>query len=298
MKYLENYDIYKQTLIEGLGRSKSHFLDLFATWNHEVFPRSLPVDQVSDVIPDSQPASCSGRNMGGKQGVDMNNVANILRQLSFEENEKEDEDPEEDYHDSSESNHDGNSGYYHDGFEHNNFDSDHSNCNDNDNFHHDAPASESEPPQAYAQSLRVIPITVDSVPSSSFITDSEPTAMAISSPTPETQLTAEVVQCDQSSKAPPTGKKPSRRAPVQTQKGQSRSSSRLTKALQVADPLSLPSPIQQPIIDTTDDVPPPKPKRATCGRAATKGKMCASWNSLIRSVNVVALLELATLIAA
>ena len=216
-----------------------------------MFPRSLPADQVGDIIPDSQPASCSGGNMGGNQEVEVNKAANILEQLSFEEifdKNSEDEDLEEGY--SSNHHEDGNSGYnYPDGFEHNNFDSDNGNhChndNNNDNLHHDPPAptaSDSEPLQA--QSLQVIPV-------------------------PGTQLTAEVQS--ESSKAPLTGKKAPR---IQTQKGQSRSSSRLTKALQVADPPSqaLPSPIQQPIIDTTDHVPPPKPKCATRGRAVTKGK--------------------------
>lgn len=47
------------------------------------------------------------------------------------------------------------------------------------------------------------------------------------------------------------------------------------KARQVDDPLSLPSltPIQTQVIDTIEDIPAPKPKRATRGRGATtKGK--------------------------
>ena len=265
-KYFENYDIYKQTLIEGLarGNSKSHFLDLFATWNREVFPRS----QVSDVIPDSQPASCSAGNMGDnlKQvgDSDMNNVADILKQLSFEENEKEGDLEEEDNRSDG-----GNSDHRHVNDDHNsnkNSESDYLDCNSNDVYGYG-----NEPPQF--KSL----ISMDSVPSSSSAV-TEPTTvttMAISSQTPETLLTDEVAHHDKSSKAPPTGKKPSRAAPVQ--KGQSRSSSRLTKA--PADPLSLPSPVQP--IDTTNDVPPPMPltKRGTRVRAAaTKGKSKArTW---------------------
>lgn len=53
-----------------------------------MFPRSQP-----EVIPDSQSASSiSGGNMGSKQGIDTNNVANILRQLSFEEINEDSED--------------------------------------------------------------------------------------------------------------------------------------------------------------------------------------------------------------
>ena len=79
MKYLENYSIYKQTLIEGLS-TKSHFADLFVTWNREVFPHS----QIAEVIPDSQPASFIG------EGEDIR-VANILQQLSLEEIESDED---------------------------------------------------------------------------------------------------------------------------------------------------------------------------------------------------------------
>jgi hypothetical protein len=250
---------------------KSHFSGLISTWNLEVFPRSL--EKVSEVIPDSQAASCSGGSMGGKQVVDMSNVANILKQLSFEENLKEKEDEEEDHDNRSDGHRDpeGHESEY--GF----------NSDNEDN--EDVYRYESQP--------RVLPVTVDpeplipmdSAPSSSFIAEPTVTTTAtISSQTLETQLTGDEVQLhDQSSKAPPTVKKPSR-APVQ--KGpvnaggpiQSRSSSHLVKApsLQVddSDPLSLPSlaPIQPRATDTTDDVT-PKPKRATRGRAAaTKSK--------------------------
>ena len=91
MKYLENYKISKQTLIEGLAMGKSHFLDLFVTWNCEVFPCS----QVSEDISDSQLASSSGGgNMGRNQGPDITNVASILKQLSFEENDNDKEEDE------------------------------------------------------------------------------------------------------------------------------------------------------------------------------------------------------------
>jgi hypothetical protein len=246
---------------------KSHFLDLISTWNCEVFPRSL--DQVSDVIPDSQPASFSGGNMGGKQGANINNVANILKQLSFEENlkEKDEEDEDEDHDNRSDGHRDP------DGHKSNSdgYDTDH-----RDNLNEDLYLYVSQPRALPVDPQPLIPM--DSVPSSS---DSE-SFTAISSQTLETQLTdvneVQLPNHDQSSKAPPsTGKKPSR-AVVQNLKGPSRSSSRISKVLQVDDPLSesLPSlaPIQPRASDTTDDVT-PMPKCATRGRAAAtkpKGK--------------------------
>jgi hypothetical protein len=248
-----------------------------------VFPRSqskIGVD--SDVIPDSQPASHSGGTVGGgKQGVDMENAANILKQLSLEENQNEDDLEEEDsddrsINDSNSDGHESNDGLLHD-----------THCG-NSGFY-----SESDP--GLPQSQAVIP--VDSVPvvagpssqtESSFIAEPGPTvtmtttAMAISPQTPEMQLTSEPVNevlqhCDQPSidKAP---------GPALVQQGQSRSSSRLTKARQVVsadDRPSLSSPIQAIDnvttgpgtiqVDNDADVPLPKPKHATRGRAtATK----------------------------
>ena len=145
------------------------------------------------------------------------------------------------------------------------------------------PTDDSQPPPS--QSLT--PVTVDLVPSTSFITEPTTTATISSQTLDETQLIdmGEVNlkillhHCDRSEssnlKAPPTGK-PSLAPPVQ--KSQSRSSSRLPKARQIDDPLSLPlNSLMQP--QATDDNPqaPPKPKRATRGRAAAKkGKTVAT----------------------
>ena len=217
-----------------------------------MFPRSP--DQVGEVIPDSQPASSSGGNMGGKQGIHINNVADILKQLSFEEKEKDTEKDDEE--------------------EDNRFDK--IGINDSDDHESDVTVDD---PVYYDGSQ----LPQSQAPYESFTIDEEPTTidtntLTISSQTPETetvQLMGEVQHCDQ---APPiqigTSKiqKPSLAA-RSVQKGQSRSSSRLAKALQVDDTISLPSLTPIPLIDTTEDVPPPKPKRATRGQAATtKGK--------------------------
>jgi hypothetical protein len=187
--------------------------------------------------------------MGGKQGIQINNVADILKQLSFEEKEKDDEE-EDNIFDKI-------------GINDSDRDVHESDVDDSDLLYYDG----SQLPQSQA-------------PYESFTIDT----LTISSQTPETetaQLMGEVQpRCDQApGPGPPiqigTSKiqRPSRAPSVQ--KGQSRSSSRLAKALQVDDPLSLPSLTPIPLI-TTKDVPPPKPKRATRGRAATtKGKKCA-----------------------
>jgi hypothetical protein len=78
-KYLENYNLYKQTLIEGLA-TKPHFSELFVTWNREVFPRS----QATKVIPDSQPGAFIGGERNESSDI---GVTNILQQLSLEEND-------------------------------------------------------------------------------------------------------------------------------------------------------------------------------------------------------------------
>ena len=175
-KYLENYNIYKQTLIKGLARGKSHFSNLFATWNCEVFPHSQVGDL--DVISDSQSTSCiSGRNMGGKQGVDvnLNNVANILNQLSFEENK---EDKEKGNRSVGHCHH-VNKGHESDnGFD----DSDHYNRDKDEDFYVSQPHHIESKSPTPADLL---------VPSSSFTGITEPgpiTTTDISSQTPETQL--------------------------------------------------------------------------------------------------------------
>ena len=240
-KYLENYEIYKQTLIEGLATGKTHFLDLFVTWNHEVFPRS----QVTEDFSDSQPASQSGGgNMGGNQRLDMNNVANILKQLSFEENE-EDEEEEEDrsdhcLHNDSEDN------------------------NDNDFY-------ASDPPRAQS-------MTPDTAPVPSQIT-SVMIANAIAEPTNSRNaptLTRNMHPADDGQHDRQSGSSidkalagPKKTTPSQTTR---RSSSRMTKTKAVSGTDSNIPPVPHPIqpIDTAGAVPPSKPKRATRGTA--KGK--------------------------
>lgn len=87
-KYLENYEIYKQTLIEGLA-TKTHFSDLFSTWNREVFPRSQATQEISD----SQSAH-TGTGGAGNGPSDIG-VTNILQQLSLEEVDENSDDEEE-----------------------------------------------------------------------------------------------------------------------------------------------------------------------------------------------------------
>lgn len=79
---MDNFNFYKQILIEGLA-SKSHFSDVFSTWNREVFPRSL----APEVVPDSRPASRAGCGaIDDENHLKLDNVADIFRQLSFEQN--------------------------------------------------------------------------------------------------------------------------------------------------------------------------------------------------------------------
>ena len=172
IKYLRNYDLYKETLIGGLEHSRSRFLNIFTTWNHEVFPQS---SRISDDIPEPACSSCSSENIGGI--IDTNNVASILEQLSFELNEEEE----------------GNIS-----------------ASEWQDFN-----SDNRPDVFYAPESPII--VSESSPSSSNVMEPVTTTMAIPSPIPKTQLMDDV-QHDQSSKAPPTGKKTSW---ALVQKGQS-----------------------------------------------------------------------------
>jgi hypothetical protein len=241
--YLENYESYKELLIKGLGEGKSHFLNLFATWNREVFPRS----QVSE-NPDSLNRSAASSGGGNMEALAVNSVADILKQLSFEENEDEDQ----------------SEGLYRNAYL----------SDRNDDFY----ASDEDPPRAqstiqtppWAAPVRPVPSSESQTPITPIVivnaiaertnAGTDPSG----SPTlgPNTHLVNAVQHHQQS--GPSKTSAPTKTTPTQATR---RASSRTTKTKVAAD-VEI-TPVAAPIQPIGTAVP-PKPKRAT--RGAAKGK--------------------------